>query len=192
MQLTNITTSPVNPPADSVLTVAECKEHLEIEAAYTDDDNKISRYLKGAISAAEKYINGHIFTKTVTLVYDGLTTKNVIFEMFPVRSITSVKYYKTDEDTLTTMESSNYNLVNQNLRVQKVVFKELPEDIDTDRSDALEIIVASGFADAASVPEDIKNAILLKVGEAFEKREDRKASNGKASEALLRPYRKYN
>lgn len=191
MQLTNQIISPVNPPLDSVLTVLECKEHLEIESTYTEDDNKIKRYLKGAIKTAENYINGHIYAKTLTLVYDALTTSDVIFEMFPVRAITSVSYYKKDEDTLTVMETSNYRLVNQNLRVQKIVFKALPEDIDEDRSDALQIILTTGFEDAESIPEDIKNAILLKVGEAFERREDRLASYGKASEALLRPYRKY-
>jgi hypothetical protein len=41
------------------------------------------------------------------------------------------------------------------------------------------------------VPEDIKDAVLLKIGERFERREDRKGVHGTASEALLRPYRKY-
>ena len=191
MQLTNIVTTPVNPPNDAVVSLTDCKDHLEVEDTYTNDDNKIKKYIKAAILAAEKYINGHIFSKSVTMFFDGLDTLNVIFEMYPVRSITSVEYYAVESDTLTVIDPVNYYLVNQNLRVQKIVFKELPDDIDTDRSDALKIVVASGFVDADNTPEDIKNAILLKVAESYEKREDRKAANGKASEALLRPYRKY-
>ena len=191
MELTNHIATPVNPPDDAVITLVEAKDHLEIEADYTEDDAKITSFVKGAILSAEKYISGHIYAKTVTLVYDGLDTLNVVFEMYPVRSITSVSYYREGEDTLTVMDPANYYLVNQNLRVQKIVFKELPEDIDPDRSDAVQIVLAAGFVDAANTPEDIKDAIKLKLGEAFERREDRKAAYGKASESKLRPYRKY-
>jgi uncharacterized phiE125 gp8 family phage protein len=187
MTLTNIIKTPVNPGSDAVLTLSEIKEHCEVEDVYTEDDDKLEAYLAAAIVDAENYTGAQIFEKSVSLFYDGFS-ENLIFEVYPVKSISSIEYYKEGEDVLTVVDPSTYYLVNQGLRVQKIVFKEPIEDIDQ-RPDALKVVLLCGFD---PVPDVVKLAIKLQAAESYERREDRPVSVlNKISRHFLRHYRKY-
>ena len=189
MALTSITKTPLSPPVDAVVTLAKAKKHLRVETDYTDDDELIQDYIDAAIMAAEDYISGHVYNKAVTMVLDALAT-NVVFEIFPVRSITSVEYIKEGDDTYTVIPTEDYYLRNKNLRVQEIVFKTLPQDV-AEQPDVVKIVVQSGYVNTTNTPKPIKQAVLLMVGDAYEYREDRKEVVTKCSEHLLRPYRNY-
>jgi uncharacterized phiE125 gp8 family phage protein len=188
-QLNNIEVNPVSAPVGSVVTLAQIKKQLRIESDFTEEDDLLEEYISAAVGYAEDYISGHIFDKAVTLTYSGFNP-SMIFEIYPVRSITSVEYYKEGEDVLTLMDPADYYLRNLNLRVQEVAFKEIPVDV-ADRPDAVKIILQAGYPNTTNTPKTIKQAIMLIVADLYNYREDRKEVIHKASHQLLRPYRKY-
>lgn len=91
---------------------------------------------------------------------DGFYSINL--DLKPLSSVTSVKYYNTSA-TLTTVTSTDYWAITTATR-PKVTFN--PDEFDwpslqNGRPDAIEITFVAGYADAATVPYDLKRAIHL-------------------------------
>ena len=59
-----------------------------------------------------------------------------------------------------------------------------------ERFDAVTVIVKVGNA-AGKTPKAVQQAILLQVGDMYERREDRTEVIATAAMSLLRPYKKY-
>ena len=118
---------------------------------------------------SEDYTN-RFFTDTVIAQY-GTTFKD-LNELYksPVTSIGYIKYYDTD-DTLQTLDASVYylNKVIEPAQVSLQVNKNYPNLAD--RENAVECKYTVGYGSAASdVPEAIKQAILLTVGNWYNNR----------------------
>jgi uncharacterized phiE125 gp8 family phage protein len=188
--LTNITYSPDEPTANAVLTLAKAKKQLRVDAAFTEEDDLIQDYMDAAVIAAENYCSIHLFAKTATITATKI--ENFVLDAYPVNSITSVKYYKKGENELTTVDAANYNLLQYNKKLVTISFKNIPEDVDTDRHDAVEIILSIGFASASKVPRPIAQAVKLMISDMYDRREDRPEINTTVAQHLMRPYRKYS
>jgi hypothetical protein len=88
----------------------------------------------------------------------------------PIRSIDSVKYWSTDTTPVeTTLDTDFYHALPETGRLMRL--KSFPSS-SSQRQDAVKIRMSVGFTDAASVPPDIKAAILLQVGTRYRYRED--------------------
>lgn len=188
--LTNITITPDQPAANAVITLAKAKKQLRVEASFEDEDELIQDYIAAAITAAENYCSIHLYAKTATIIANKLET--FVIDMYPINSVTSVKYYKKGETELTTLSDTNYTLIQYNKKLVTLKFKDIPDDVDTDREDAVEIILNIGFASASKVPTPIQQAVKLMISDMYDRREDRPEINTTVAQHLMRPYRKYS
>lgn len=174
------------PSSLAVVTVAQAKKQLRIEADFTDEDDLIQSYIDAAVANCENFIGGHIIPGELVISYDKFESP-VVFEAFPLKTITSVKYFTADVET--TLDAAKYSLTKQSEKVFKLRFKEDTPSTDT-RFDAVTITVACGFAGNA-IPKPIIQAIKLQIADMYEIREDRKELLSTAAMSLLRPYKKY-
>lgn len=120
--------------------------------------------------------------------YTGLA--QIVLPKSPVSSVTSITYYDNNNASQT-WTNTNYNVINP--ENQKGII-ETVDGVDYpsiySRGDAITITFVSGYGAAASdVPEPIKQAVLLIIGNLYEKREDMVRKLPTTSEYLLEPFR---
>lgn len=180
--LTNVT---FTPGSVTVLTVAQAKKQLNIDADFNDQNDLLTEYIDAAVEACENYMGGHIIPGTLKLQYSKFE-KEFVFEAFPLLSVASVKYFSGSEQT---MDSANYALTKTNSRTYSLRIKtDLPQT--DERFDAVEITVTCGF-DSGKIPKSIIQAVKLQVANMYEFREDRKEVLSTHAMSLLRPYKKF-
>ena len=120
--------------------------------------------------------------------YTGLA--QILLPKSPISSVSSVTYYDSDNSSQT-WSSSNYNVINPE---NQKGFIEIADGSSFPsiyaRADAITITFVSGYgASASDVPETIKQAVLLIIGNLYEKREDMVHRMPTTSEYLLEPFR---
>lgn len=170
-----------------IVSLEKAKKQLRIEASFTDEDDLIQGYIDAAVGASEDYIGGHILEKIMVLKLDRFDNP-FVFEVFPIQSIESVKYFPKYGTSETTMPDTNYNLTSVNPKVSKISFKTIPET--EERYDAVTISVKVGI-EVSKMPKPIIQAILLQISDMYERREDRTEVNLTVGTGLLRPYKKF-
>jgi len=186
-----VTNVQFTPSALTVVTLAQARKQLRIEDSFTDEDDLIESYIDAAVANCENFIGGHIIPGDLVITYDRFESP-VIFEAFPLKTITTVKYFIDDVET--TLDSAAYVLTKQSEKVYKLRFKEDTPTTD-ERFDAVTITVACGFAGNV-IPKPIIQAIKMMVSQMYEYREDTFQNNvfnmtNSPAYALLRPYKKY-
>ena len=150
-----------------VLTLAEVKAHLKVDT--TADDTLITNLIKAAQSSCEEYTNRFFITTTLLQYADNW---NGICELFksPVKTITSIKYYDTDnvQQTLAT-SVYQWDLAYMPTRVALKPNQSFPNIAS--RIDAIEVTYDVGVDDSANVSNGIKQAVLLTIGHWYQNRE---------------------
>jgi len=180
----------------AVLTTAEAKSHLRVDIS--DDDTLIDSMISAATDYVELYTGRSFVTRTYRADLSGFADV-IELPMRPIISITSIKYYDTNSPSvLTTLASSTYNLVNN------VIYRTWGASWPSryPRMDAVQVTFTAGDAPTSSpevaaenVPDAVKAAILLIVGELYENRESSVTglmyAKTKTVEMLLDGYRFY-
>lgn len=186
------------PPASDPVTVAEAKTHLKVD--YSDDDTYISTLISVGTLYAEEYTCRAIMKQTITQVLEGFPyysyrNTDLAIKLFrpPLNALKTVKYYDSD-NTLTTfydIAGDTSKLIVDSLREPARLYPAPGMTYPTTKSrpDAIEIIYDAGWSTASDVPAPVKQAILLIVGELYERREDFVKQLPTAAEYLLNPYR---
>ena len=159
-----VTTAAVNP----LFTTAQAKAHLKVDVS--DDDTIIDNLVLAATQSCEIFTNQYFIDTVVTQYSD---TWSDIYQLYksPVDSITHIKYYDSD-DSLQTLSSSNYILdgASKPARIGIAVGGSLPNL--SDRINAVEVKYTVGYGTASTdVPEGIRTAIILTVGNWYENRQ---------------------
>lgn len=164
----------ITAPTAEPLTLAEAKEHLRIDADITVDDNYISTVL---IPAAREYCEGFqnraYIAQTWELWLDAWPDKDYIKILRPpLQSITSVKYYGTD-NTEYTMATADYFVDTKSEPGRLVLAYGKSWPSTTLRpTNGVCITFKAGYGDAAStVPKAVGQAMRLLLGYWFENRE---------------------
>lgn len=154
--------------ATDILTLAEAKAHLKVDT--TADDTLITTLIKAATQSAEEFTNMYFITTEVKQYCDTWTDTQRLYKS-PVQTINNIKYYDND-NVLQTLASSVYLLDKESEPAR------LTTDVDQNfptlagRMNAIEVRYDVGFGDAASdVPEIIKQAVLLTIGNWYANRE---------------------
>jgi len=186
-----VTNVQFTPGTLEVVTLAQAKKQLRLEDSFADENDLIQSYIDAAIANCENFIGGHIIPGDLVITYDRFESP-VIFEAFPLKTITTVKYFTNEVET--TLDSAAYVLTKQSEKVFKLRFKEDTPTTD-ERFDAVTITVACGFA-GNTIPKPIIQAIKMMVAQMYEYREDSFQNNvfnmtNSPAYALLRPYKKY-
>ena len=159
-----VDTAAVNP----VFTTAQAKTFLKVDVS--DDDTLIDNLIAAATESCQIYTNQYFIDTVVTQYCDSWEEFYSLYKS-PVDSITSVKYYDSD-DSLQTLSSSNYILdaTSKPARIGISVDGSLPNL--SSRINAVEVKYTVGYGTASTdVPEGIRTAIILTVGNWYENRQ---------------------
>ncbi len=159
-----VNTAAVNP----LFTTAQAKAHLKVDV--TEDDTIIDNIILAATQSCEIFTNQYFIDTVVTQYSD---TWDGFYRLYksPVSAITHVKYYDSD-DSLQTLASSNYILdgTSKPARIGIAIDGELPNL--SNRINAVEVKYTVGYgAESTDVPEGIRQAVLLTIGNWYENRQ---------------------
>ena len=151
------------------ITLAEAKLHCRVDS--TDDDALITALITAATEMCEQQTGRAIMAQTWELTLDAFPDA---FELtrVPVQSVTSLKYYDAD-GVQQTLSNTLYSLDNVDDHgwgyVVPVYAGAWPTSRDQINAVALRYV--AGYADAASVPEGIKQWIKLMLSTMYDNRE---------------------
>ena len=188
-------TGPVSDP----VTVIEAKSHLRETSA--DNDGLIAGYILAARQAAEDFTRRKLFTQTWDFSIDGdwprekvngVQRQRIVLPLPPLQSVTSVKYYDS-AGTLQTMAADQYRVdpTSYEGRIEPaygVVWPTVRDQMST--------IVVRMVVGYSSLPEPVRQSILLTVGHFYANRESVVTGTiatelPQAAQALLFPYRSF-
>ncbi len=158
------------PPALEPVTLDEAKLHLRVDINY--DDNLISGLIKSAREYCENFQNRAYYTQTLELTLDNFPSNNyIILPRPPLQSVTSIKYKDSDGNE-TTLDQSKY-IVDTDSEPGKVVlaYGESWPSFTPYPTGAVKIQYVAGYDDIASIPQMVKQAMLLLIGHWYENRE---------------------
>lgn len=160
----------VTAPATEPLTLTEAKTHLRVDGS--DDDTYITSLITVARKYCEGFQNRAYITQTYDLTLDAFPINNITLKPPPIQSVTSIKYYDT-AGTEYTFDASNYivDTDSEPGRISLGYLKTWPI-ITLQPINGVKIRFTAGYGDAASsVPETVKQAMLLLIGHWYENRE---------------------
>jgi uncharacterized phiE125 gp8 family phage protein len=186
---TTQTTETVAPVVEPV-SLAEAKAHLRLD--YGDEDTLVNSLIIAARQWVENYIQGSLVQRTYRADVEGFAGRFRLPHP-PLLSITSIKYYTSDSpQVLTTLDANFYRA---DLGRGEIYIDASSATIPStaSRHDAVQISTDSPVDYAGNVPQAIKSAIKLLVGDMFELREVKVVgtiqSTSPTLKALLSTYR---
>jgi uncharacterized phiE125 gp8 family phage protein len=169
----------VTGPAIEPITTAEGRTHLNISG--TSKDTYIDTLIVTARRQIERYLNRALITQSWKVYYDCWKHELLIpFGRLQIADGTPgpaspvVKYYDINGTLQTLTESTYYWVVNTTdpARIVRKYDATYPE-LQYGRPDAIEIAFTAGFGSAATaIPDEIKHAIKLLIGNYYEHRSD--------------------
>tara|TARA_R110000851_G_scaffold271259_1_gene423838 strand:+ start:506 stop:1084 length:579 start_codon:yes stop_codon:yes gene_type:complete len=151
-----------------LFTTAEAKDFLKVDT--TADDTLIDNLVFAATESCQIYTNQYFLKVTLEQYSDNWDGIYTLYKS-PVISITHIKYYDSN-DTEQTLASSNYILdnVSKPARIGLAVDATLPDLAD--RINAVHVKYTAGYGTASTdVPDGIKQAVLLTLGNWYENRQ---------------------
>jgi uncharacterized phiE125 gp8 family phage protein len=157
-------------PADTPVSLTEAKIHLGIPDAVTLQDAYILNLIKAATKYAEDWTGRQFFTATWRLSIDRFPSGEIYLPRSPVQSVTSVVYVAPD-GTATTEDTGNYVLMSDYdpARIMRTPDTSWPSV--RWQPGAVAVTYVAGWATVATIPQSIKQAILILVGQWFNNRE---------------------
>ena len=157
--ITAATTYPVS--------LTEAKSHLKIDTSA--DDTYIESIIKAATQLSEEYTNRFFIDTVIEQYASNFAELQTLFKS-KVSAVAHVKYYDSD-NSLQTLSATVYDtqLNYEPSQIQLADGQSFPTI--TKRNDAVICRYTVGYGSAASdVPEIIKQAILLTIGNFYENR----------------------
>lgn len=204
----------VTAPASEPVSVSEAKAHLRISSS--NDDTYIGTLITVSRQAAELYTGRVFITQTwkmfldewpnspskewwggvrVGVITDFTRENKIELPLPPLQSVTHIKTY-SDEDSATTLNSSNYYVSTYSGLSASYGSITLRNGSTwpsyTRCSDGIEIQFVAGYGNASDVPEQIKQGILDEIAFRYEHRGDRLDTNlvnSEIAEGLLSPFK---
>lgn len=172
-------------PAVEPLALDELKLHLRVD--HDDEDT----YIEGLALAARRHVeqtilNRALITQTWNLYLDRFPGRSQIRLPYPpLQSVTGV-YYTPEGDSEQTYGAANYH-VDVLSRVGRVVLEKnsaWPGD-ELQVVNGVRVEFVAGYGDEADdVPEEVRRAMLLIVGDLYENREETVGVQGLTLERL--------
>lgn len=156
-------------PTEEPITLQEAKEHLRVDG--TDDDTYIITLISAARLYCEKLANKSFVTQTWDLYFDDFPGAPFEIPLGPVQTVSSIIYTDSDLDS-TTVTAGTYIVDKHSLpaRVNLAYGYSWPT-ATLNTLNAIRVRFIAGYGDAADVPEDVKQAILMLMAHMYENRE---------------------
>ena len=156
----------ITPPDSEPVSYDELAEHVRVDSV---DD---MLYLTGLISVAREYADSVTGRASMQGTYrlvapswdhliacNGYAPYSIPLYRTPLASITSIKYYASGAETLTTIDPSAYRVITDT-EPGIVQFMAAPPSHE-DRPDAVQIEYVAGYADADLTPPILRHAIKM-------------------------------
>lgn len=156
----------VNPTWEP-LTLEEAKAHLRVE--HPVDDTLIEALITAARGYAETFLRRAIPACTYRLYLDSFPCV-IRLEVPPVRSVASIVYVDGDGDD-TTLATDQYTTDVQSEPARITPAYGLSWPTTRGQVNAVYVEFAAGWATAADVPREIRQAMLLMIGKWYATRE---------------------
>lgn len=197
-------------PAEEALTLAEVKNYLKLDD-FDEDDALLSGFIASARLAFEAFTNRVLILSTIkqtwvsgfpavsaflpsggVTLYRSFTNSRYEGEDFlllrrPANSVTSLTYFDEDE-VEQTMSTSDYRVFDYDSDLTGIeAVNDWPST--SDRRGAVSATYTSGWADASSVPDDVKAGMLAHIAKNYNSRNDVNGTMPRRSVALWTPYR---
>ena len=149
------------------VSLTEAKSHLKVDT--NADDTYIESIIKAATQLSEEYTNRFFIDTVVTQYASDFKEIETLFKS-KVSAVTHVKYYDSN-NALQTLSATVYDeqLNYEPAQIQLADGQSYPAF--TKRNDAVEVKYTVGYGAASDVPEIIKQAILLTIGNFYANRE---------------------
>jgi len=186
-------------PVTECVSLEDVKFHLRLAttaaeaAAYTTEDDWLNRNIKSARLQVEHETGRALITQTRTYYLDEWPDKRYIKLPYPRLQSAVVTYRLEDDDDYdNTLSTVDTDIISEPGRVVLQPSESWPSGtLYTDKP--IKIVMVCGYGDADDVPEDIKNAMLLMIEDAYNNRGEivLGVSVGRiqgAVDALLRSY----
>ena len=178
----------VTAPKYRAVSLNDAKAHLKTSG--TDDDARIQTYIDAAIQYVENFTGRALITQTWDQYFDGFPWAALVLAKAPLQSVSSITYSDSDNATQT-LGTSIYTVDANHVpgRVYLAYNQTWPTAAVKPKAVKVEFVAGYGD-DAASVPESLKQAILLRTQMLYEQpiNYDYEGLDN-AVNALLMPYR---
>ena len=176
------------PPAVEPVSLATAKAHLR--EVGTDQDDLIAIYIEAARRHVEQTTGVRCITQGWQLVLDEFPSEGLPLPGYPLVSVQAIAYIDPDD---VAQSITVGDLVVNTAGRPGVIYYPAGWPATKDREGVVTIDYTVGFGGAATdVPADLRNAILLLVGDLFENRQGQQKetlADNPAVASLLWPYR---
>lgn len=189
----------VTAPAYEPVHLDEAKNHLRVDSDVTADDAAIQALIVASRQHVEAYTRRALISQVYDLKLDGWPESGVLYlPRPPLVGVTSITYLDTNGDSQT-WASSNYRVsapsgpFAQAARITLEYGKSFPDLRPV--TENVTIRFEAGYGDDwNAVPQPIRQAMLLLIGEMHERREEAISGTIIANipfgvDALLTPYK---
>ena len=160
-------------PASKPVSLEEVKDHLRITLGNTDEDDYLQRLISAGVNYVQLFLRRRLITQTWYYYPACFPAGDVIVMPYgKLQTVTSIKYTDT-EGTESTMAASEYIVDNKQDPGRIVLdYGEVWPSDSLYPSNPITIEYVCGYGvTSASIPEEIKQAILLFVSDLYENRE---------------------
>lgn len=164
-------------PTVEPVTLAVAKAHLNVTD--TNDDTMISAMISAAREHVEHFTGRSLVAQTWLIITDDFPSWEIRVSKPRLISVTSLKYYDTDNVQQTLVENTDFTIDKYSEPSWIVPSSSGWPTVYSDGINAVELTVVQGYEDSGASPQDladnvpsaIKQAILLHVGHMYEHRE---------------------
>ena len=164
------------PPATECVSLTETKLHLRLATtvaeavAYTNEDDLLNRLITAARTQAEQETGRRFITQTLTMYLNGWPAERFIRIPYPPLQSATVTYrLEGDDDYDETLSTADVDIVSEPGRIILQPNESWPSGtLYTDKP--IKIVFVCGYGLAVAVPENIKDAILVKLEDAYNNR----------------------
>ena len=169
-----------------IVTAANVKTHLDISV--NTYDTQITQLIVAAQKMIEEQYDLRLSAATYYGYLDKFPTKEIEIWLWPIASISSVKYTDGDGNTQT-VTASNYatDLVGKPARIYPVGGYSWPDTKDTVNAVTVEFV--TGFTSPETVPDDIEHAMYMILADWWDNREDRGYRFPRLADKILHKYK---
>lgn len=159
----------ISPPESEPVTLDEAKLHCRVE--HNAEDTLIQSFITAARSQCEHILGRSIMPQTWEKTLHCFPGDGIGLHYPTIISITSIKYIDAITGTEVTLAANQYVLDKDSEPGWVMPAPGVGWPATLDVANAVRVRYQAGYADAASVPEAIKNWIKLAVGAWYKNRE---------------------
>ncbi len=171
----------ITAPANEPVTVDEAKQHLRIDGS--NEDSLISTLIKAARIYVETLTNRRLITQTLRLQLKYFPFCEIVLPVTPVQSVAAIRFKDKNGIEQVAAETLSQLSFTEPPKIKPSYGESWPQCREGDYN-SVSIDIVAGYGDAADVPRDLCQAILLMVAHFYEQREPVAVANSIDSEIL--------